>query len=111
MALKKIKLSGKITGKHSDCIFTDQDILSAQESMGKSVENEKSEFKFVPQIGMKTDDCFLHGIGENEDIINDGVIEFVGRDYFILRNTYRDKPIFVSKDSYPFIEESDFTFD
>lgn len=67
-----------------------------------------SNFKFRPEIGLKTNDCFLHGIGELEDISNPGAIEFVGSDYFILRNIYRNKAIMVEENSYGFIEENDF---
>lgn len=64
--------------------------------------------EFRPEIGLKTSDCYLHGINDLDDILCDGVIEFVGRDYFILRNTSKDKPLFVSNDQYWCIEEYDF---
>lgn len=64
--------------------------------------------EFRPEIGLKTSDCYLHGIGVMEDMFDKGVIEHVGIDYFILRNIERNQPIFVSKDSYGVIEESDF---
>lgn len=66
------------------------------------------EFKFVPQIGMVTNDSFLHGIGENEHICQEGRIEFVAQDYFILRIVDIKEPILVYKDRYWCIEENDF---
>lgn len=65
-------------------------------------------FNFTPQVGMITNDCYLHGINDLENICNRGQIEFVGRDYFILRDLSRDKPLFIAKESYGFIEENDF---
>lgn len=64
--------------------------------------------EFKPEIGLKTNNCYLHGIGRMEDMFDKGVVEYVGIDYFILRNIEINQPIFVSKDSYWVIDESDF---
>ncbi len=65
--------------------------------------------KFNPKIGMVTNDCYLHGIGRNQDICCRGTIEFVGKDYFILRNESRDYPTLVNKEQYWVIEPQDFS--
>lgn len=64
---------------------------------------------FEPKVGLKTDDCYLHGINRNDDILDEGVIEHVGVDYFILRNKNKDIPLFVPEDSYWVIDEKDFS--
>lgn len=63
---------------------------------------------FKPQIGSTTNDAYLHGIGRLDNIGHKGSIEFVGRDYFILRDLDNDEAIFVTEDSYGFIDPYDF---
>ena len=67
-----------------------------------------TNFKFVPQIGMRTNDCYLHGVGAPEDILSNGKIEFIGKDYFILRTNLSHKAIFVKESNYWIIEKNDF---
>lgn len=66
------------------------------------------EFNFIPQTGMKTNDCYLHGIGDNENIHDNGEIVYVGDNYFILEDKVLNKGILVNEDSYWVIEETDF---
>jgi len=67
----------------------------------------ETKFKFQPVFGMKTNDSYLHGIGENEDICQEGRIEFVAKDYFILRKE-NGKAMFVDESDYWVIGEKDF---
>ncbi len=67
-----------------------------------------SDKKFIPVIGRTTPDCYLHGIGTEDDIGCIGQIEYVGTDYFVLRNKYTDKPMLVVESEYWCIEEGDF---
>lgn len=65
---------------------------------------------FEPKVGMKTNDSYLHGIGDNMDICVPGHIEHVGEDYFVLRvQDNESRPLFVSKKQYWAIEQNDFT--
>lgn len=66
-------------------------------------------FNFIPQIGEKTNNCYLHGIGRLDNIGHKGAIEFVGRDYFILRDLDNDEVILVEKESYGIIDSYDFS--
>jgi hypothetical protein len=67
--------------------------------------NNKNMFK--PQVGLKTNDSYLHGIGEElETIGEEGIIEAVGKDWFVYR--CNNKPILVEKKDYDCIEENDF---
>jgi len=64
---------------------------------------------YRPQIGDITNDSYLHGIGSLDNIGHKGAIEFVGRDYFILRDLDNDEVILVEEKSYGFIYEGDFS--
>ena len=66
-----------------------------------------SVFNFVPQVGLRTNDCYVHGINY-DNIGNEGIIEFVGKDYFILRDLSTDKPLVIKGSSYWVIEKDDF---
>jgi len=67
-----------------------------------------SDFNFTPSIGMRTNDCYLHGIGCNENIHNNGEIDYVGDNYFVLIDRVLNQPILVNESSYWVIEENDF---
>lgn len=47
------------------------------------------------QIGDKIADCFMRGIGDNDNICNAGVVEAIGADWVIVRDKQLDRPIFV----------------
>lgn len=48
------------------------------------------------KIGDKIEDCWMMGYGKPLDNMGDeGQIEFIGRDYIIVRNLEKDIPIFV----------------
>ena len=53
-----------------------------------------------PQVGMKIDDCYMHGVGDLDDINCSGVVEAVGIDWMVVRNQDRQHPIFVKSNSY-----------
>jgi hypothetical protein len=61
---------------------------------------ESIEFNFIPQVGMKTNDCYLHGIGNNENIHNHGEIVYVGKYYFVLEDKVLEDAILVNEESY-----------
>ena len=67
-----------------------------------------SDFNFIPSIGMKTNDCYLHGIGDNENICNNGIIRAVGLNWFVLEDIVIEEPILVKQSSYWVIGETDF---
>ena len=52
------------------------------------------------EVGFEISDCYMHGCGSNKNICHKGVIEHVGKDYFIVRDLILDEPIIVYKDSY-----------
>lgn len=66
-----------------------------------------SDFKFIPQVGMKTNDAFLHGATDNDAICKTGQIEVVGRDYFVLR-LENDAVYLIEQKSYWVIQPQDF---
>jgi len=66
------------------------------------------EFIFIPKVGDTTKDCYLHGATSLDHIGNEGIIEFVGSDYFILRDTDKYCPLIIRKESYWVIGEGDF---
>lgn len=66
------------------------------------------EYKFIPRIGLKTQDSYLHGVGNYDTICRSGVIEYVGVDYFILRvDNYG--VLLIKETEYWVFEENDFT--
>jgi len=77
---------------------------------------DKPKFEFEPKVGMKTNDCYLHGIGELDDIGSSGHIAYVGNGYFVIetrrwssdKDDYIPHAIMVREDSYWVIEEGDF---
>ncbi len=68
----------------------------------------KPEFKFEPKVGMTTTDCYLHGIGQLDDIGRSGKIVYIGSDYFVLEAEKDNGAILVFQNSYWVIEEGDF---
>lgn len=67
------------------------------------------KFIFEPKVGMRTNNSFMHGVGENEYMCTPGTIEHVGEDYFILRvHSEPPVPVFVSKVSYWLFEPNNF---
>lgn len=73
------------------------------------IRNNMSKFKFVPQVGMKTNNCYLYGAGDRDGVCQSGHIEHVGVDYFTLRNTESNTPHIITEDSYWCMEETTFT--
>jgi hypothetical protein len=71
-------------------------------------DSPKPKFQFQPRMGMLTRNCYLHGIGQHENIGSNRVIEYVGVDYFVLRDMKWNKPILVLQSEYGYIEEDDF---
>ena len=66
---------------------------------------------FKPEVGLITDDCYLKGCTDLCNMSDKGVIEYVGRDYFILRNLNSGFPLFIENESesnYPYIKQKDF---
>lgn len=66
-----------------------------------------SEWKFRPQIGMRTMDGYLHGAGNYNVIGVECVIEFVAKDYFVMRSL-DDVVLLIEQDSYWVMQENDF---
>lgn len=64
---------------------------------------------FRPEIGMKTKCCYLYGVNPIDSMGNKGVIENVGKDYFILRDEYLDIPYMVEINNYSVFSETDFS--
>lgn len=48
-------------------------------------------------IGSIINDCYMKGIGSVQNIMNKGVIEAIGKDWVIVRDTERDEAIFVGR--------------
>ncbi len=45
------------------------------------------------KVGDKIYDCYMGGIGDLENIGNDGFIEAAGKDWVIIRDRETDKPL------------------
>src|SRR5579872_7487364 len=65
----------------------------------------KEEF-FIPKIGMKTNDCLLRGIGDKDGFQCAGYIDYVGEDYFILRNIVNRSVFLISELYYVTIQNT-----
>lgn len=63
---------------------------------------------FEPRRGLVTTDAYLHGLTEMNNIGLGGEIEYVGRDYFILRIAEVNEVILIKEEDYCSIEEEDF---
>jgi hypothetical protein len=66
------------------------------------------DFEFVPVAGLKLSNCFLHGAG-NEDLMGpEGIVEYVGPDYFILRPEREgESPMLILEKNYWAIDKDD----
>jgi hypothetical protein len=71
---------------------------------------QTKNFVFVPLVGMRTNDCYLHGNGLLRNSGNKGFIEYVGKDFFVLRDEYHDTPLLVEQSEYWVITENDFYY-
>ena len=58
-----------------------------------------------PHIGLKIRDCYMSGVGGLDNIGDSGVVEHVGIDYMIVRNTERNEPIIVMEPQYYNLDE------
>lgn len=64
---------------------------------------------FEPRRGLVTTDAYLHGLTDDLRYIGrGGEIEYVGRDYFILRIADSDEVFLIKEEDYCAIEEGDF---
>lgn len=64
---------------------------------------------FKPQIGLVTQECYLHGCGQLENIGCPAVIVYVGEKYFVLEDMFAKTAFVVNEENYWVINEGDFT--